>query len=99
MISVARLVVFTAIFSLACPIWSRAEEPSNQTPAREEIWALTTPWPVLAWVVRPLTVEPRALVIMNHGIAIAPEQRAFFPPIEYWDAAMWFAKQGYMVVS
>jgi dienelactone hydrolase len=39
------------------------------------------------------------MVIMNHGIAIAPEQRAFFPPIEYRDAALWFAKQGYMVVS
>src|SRR5215471_8914833 len=97
MISFARLVVLIAIFSLASPIWCRAEETSIQ--AREEIWALSTPWPVLAWVVRPLTLEPRSLVIMNHGIAIAPEQRAFFPPIEYRDAAFWFAKQGYMVVS
>jgi len=36
---------------------------------------------------------------MNHGIAIAPDQRFFFPPIEYRDTAFWFAKQGYMVVS
>ncbi len=97
--SLARFAVVLAMFLVACPIWSCAEETSSQRQAREELWALTTPWPVLAWVVRPLTLEPRGLVIMNHGIAIAPDQRAFFPPIEYRDAAFWFAKQGYMVVS
>jgi dienelactone hydrolase len=99
MISFARSVVLIAMFFLACPIWSRAEETSGERRAREEVWALSTPWPVLAWVVRPLSLQPHGLVIMNHGIAIAPDQRAFFPPIEYRDAAFWFAKQGYVVVS
>src|SRR5262249_55023084 len=89
--------VLAAVCCVTFSTYSSADEKSDRI--REEVWALATPWPVLAWVVRPLTVEPRSLVIMNHGISILPQQRAFFPPIEYRDAAFWFAKQGYMVVS
>ena len=36
---------------------------------------------------------------MNHGISGDPEQRGFFPFVEYRDAAHWFARRGYFVVS
>ncbi len=42
---------------------------------------------------------PYTLLVMNHGISGDPQQRPFFPAIEYRDAAPWFARQGYFVVS
>jgi dienelactone hydrolase len=76
-----------------------ADTASGEPRIREEIWGLLTPWPVLAWVVRPLGSGSRTLVLMNHGVSIDPEQRSFFPPIEYRAAAYWFAKRGHVVVS
>src|SRR5262249_23969455 len=79
MIPFVMVVILVLVYSLALPIVSNAGEAPGQVQTREEVWALGTPWPILAWVVRPLNVTPRSLVIMNHGIAIAAEQRAFFP--------------------
>ena len=88
------LSCFTAIVSSA----SAAERPAVQQ-LREETWALMTPLPVFAYVVRPVGGGPYPLLIMNHGISGDPKQRGFFPTVEYRDAAHWFARRGYFVVS
>jgi hypothetical protein len=36
---------------------------------------------------------------MNPGISGDPQQRGFFPFVEFRDAAHWFARRGYFVVS
>ena len=77
---------------------SAADRPAVQG-VREEIWALMTPLPMFAYVVRPVGGGPYPLLVMNHGISGDPEQRTFFPSIEYRDAALWFARRGYFVVS
>jgi hypothetical protein len=77
---------------------SAADRPQVQE-VREEIWALMTPLPLFAFVVRPVGGGPYPLLIMNHGISGDPQQRGFFPLIEYRDAARWFARRGYYVVS
>jgi dienelactone hydrolase len=66
---------------------------------REETWALMTPLPMFAYVVRPVGGGPYPLLVMNHGISGDPEQRTRFPLIEYRDTAHWFARRGYFVVS
>jgi len=66
---------------------------------QEEVWALPLPKPTIAYVVRPVGNGPFPLAIMNHGVALDPVQRSFFPPVEFRDAAMWFARRGYMVVA
>jgi dienelactone hydrolase len=66
---------------------------------QEEVWALPLPTPTIAYVVRPVGDGPFPLAIMNHGVALDPVQRAFFPLVEFRDAAMWFARRGYMVVA
>lgn len=66
---------------------------------QEEMWALPLPVPSIAYVVRPVGDGPFPLAIMNHGVALDPVQRGFFPAVEFRDAAMWFARQGYMVVA
>ena len=77
---------------------SAADRPPVQE-VREETWALMTPLPVFAYVVRPVGGGPFPLLIMNHGISGDPAQRGFFPMVEYRDAAHWFARRGYFVVS
>ena len=77
---------------------SAADRPAVQE-LREETWALMTPLPIFAYVVRPVGGGPYPLLIMNHGISGDPEQRGFFPLVEYRDAAHWFARRGYFVVS
>src|SRR5258707_596702 len=64
------LACFTAIVSSA----SAADRPAVQQ-LREEIWALMTPLPLFAYVVRPVGGGPYPLLIMNHGISGDPEQR------------------------
>jgi dienelactone hydrolase len=78
---------------------SLAEESSSAQQIREEVWGLPLPLPVLAYVVRPVGDGPFPLVIMNHGIAINPKERGFFPLVEFRDAAFWFARRGNLVVS
>src|SRR5690349_2366328 len=66
---------------------------------QEEVWALPLPVPTIAYVVRPVGDGPFPLAIMNHGVSMDPKQRVFFPLVEFRDAAMWFARRGYMVVA
>ena len=63
------------------------------------MWALPLPLPTIAYVVRPVGDGPFPLAIMNHGVSLDPVQRSFFPLVEFRDAAMWFARRGYMVVA
>lgn len=71
----------------------------DSPPLQEEMWAMPLAMPTMAYVVRPVGDGPFPLAIMNHGVALDPVQRGFFPPVEFRDAAMWFARQGYMVVA
>lgn len=55
--------------------------------------------PTLAYVVRPVGIGPFPLVIMHHGVSLNPQERVFFPLVEFRDAAMWFARRGNIVVA
>jgi dienelactone hydrolase len=87
------LIVAIAIIAASA---SAAEDPPR---LQEEVWALPLPVPTIAYVVRPVGDGPFPLAIMNHGVSMDPAQRAFFPLVEFRDAAMWFARRGYMVVA
>src|SRR4051794_29210777 len=89
--------LFTALV-LACG-QALAEAPVTPPKVEEEMFALPFPLPVLAYVVRPIGDGPFPLVIMNHGISLGARERTLFPAIEYRDAAIWFARHGYFVIS
>lgn len=75
-------------------------EPDAPAPAlMEETWALPLPLPSIAYVIRPAGKGPFPLAIMNHGVAMDPGERGFFPLVEFRDAAFWFARRGYFVVA
>jgi len=88
------LIIATAVAMTT--LAAAADDPPQ---LQEEMWALPLPAPTMAYVVRPLGDGPFPLAIMNHGVALDPVQRSFFPPVEFRDAAMWFARRGYMVVA
>ena len=88
------LIIAIAVIAAPLPA-AAADEPKLQ----EEVWALPLPVPTIAYVVRPTGDGPFPLAIMNHGVAMDPVQRGFFPLVEFRDAAMWFARRGYMVVA
>jgi dienelactone hydrolase len=89
-----RLLIIAAAVMTAAPAIA-ADQPQLQ----EEVWALPLPVPTIAYVVRPVGDGPFPLAIMNHGVSMDPAQRVFFPLVEFRDAAMWFARRGYMVVA
>ena len=66
---------------------------------REEFWAIPSIIPMLAYVIRPVGEGPFPLLVMNHGVSLDPKERSYFPAIEFRDAALWFARQGYVVVA
>jgi dienelactone hydrolase len=66
---------------------------------REEMWAIPSIIPMLAYVVRPTGEGPFPLMVMNHGVSLDPKERSYFPVIEFRAAALWFARQGYVVVA
>jgi len=78
---------------------SLAAAADDQPRLQEEVWALPLTTPTIAYVVRPVGDGPFPLAIMNHGVSMDPKQRVFFPLVEFRDAAMWFARRGYMVVA
>lgn len=90
-----RLLVLALAVTIAAP----AVAADGQPQLREEVWALSLPFPTIAYVVRPAGDGPFPLAIMNHGVSLDPTQRSFFPLVEFRDAAMWFARRGYMVVA
>jgi invasion protein IalB len=88
------LVLLPALSSPAA-----ADDRTAGAKIQEEIWALPFPLPLLAYLIRPVGDGPFPLVIMNHGISLDAGQRTMFPTIEYRDAAYWFARRGYVVIS
>jgi dienelactone hydrolase len=76
-----------------------ADDPPRNRPIQEEVWAIPVTLPTIAYVVRPVGDGPFPLVIMNHGVSLNQRERSFFPLVEFRDAAMWFARRGYMVVA
>lgn len=78
---------------------ARAGDRPGPQPIQEEIWALPLPLPMFAYVVRPIGNGPFPLAIMNHGVSLNPDDRSFFPLVEFRDAAKWFAGRGYLVVA
>jgi len=77
-----------------------APERPNLPHVHEEMWAIpSSPVPILAYLIRPLGDGPFPLVVMNHGVSLDSKERSFFPAIEFRDAALWFARQGYVVVA
>jgi dienelactone hydrolase len=91
-------LLFTAVVLAACDP-ALAEDSAAPPKIREELWALPFPLPILGYVVRPVGDGPFPLVIMNHGISLNPNERVMFPMVEYRDAAFWFARRGYFVIS
>ena len=90
-----RFLVIAAAVAMAS-LAAAADDPPR---LQEEVWALPLPAPTIAYVVRPVGDGPFPLAIMNHGVSLDPVQRGFFPLVEFRDAALWFARRGYMVVA
>ena len=88
-------LLMTATVVMLSSLAAAADGPQLQ----EEVWALPLPVPTIAYVVRPVGDGPFPLAIMNHGVSLDPVHRGFFPLVEFRDAAMWFARRGYMVVA
>jgi len=96
--SLCLLVAFCASAMLAAsPACKGASD--QRLPIQEEVWALPLIHPTIAYVVRPVGSGPFPLAVMNHGVLLNAHERSFFPLVEFRDAAMWFAEQGYLVVA
>ena len=93
------LILSLLILPLALSSPAVADDRTAGARIQEEIWALPFPLPLLAYLIRPVGEGPFPLVIMNHGISLDAGQRTMFPTIEYRDAAYWFARRGYVVIS
>jgi dienelactone hydrolase len=91
-------VVIAAVFAVLATAASAEERPADQT-IQEEVWAIPITLPTIAYVVRPVGKGPFPLAVMNHGVSMNQRERGFFPLVEFRDAAMWFARRGYMVVA
>jgi dienelactone hydrolase len=77
----------------------RSADTRTLLPVQEEVWALPLIHPTVAYVVRPVGNGPFPLVVMNHGVSLNARERSFFPLVEFRDAALWFARRGYLVVA
>jgi len=95
--SLRFLLAFSALATLATPQPCRGED-NRSPPVQEEIWALPLIHPTIAYVVHPVGKGPFPLAVMNHGVSMDAHQRSFFPLVEFRDAALWFARRGYLVV-
>jgi hypothetical protein len=88
---------------LILPSLVMAGPASEQPPApqvHEEMWAIpSSSVPMLAYLIRPIGGGPFPLVVMNHGVSLDANERSYFPVIEFRDAAIWFARHGYVVVA
>jgi dienelactone hydrolase len=91
------LIVLLVFLSQIAP--ARPDDQAPPVSIQEEVWALPLILPTIAYVVRPVGDGPFPLAIMNHGVSLDSVQRSFFPLVEFRDAAMWFARRGYLVVA
>src|ERR1700746_882786 len=100
----SRLPQFFALLLLLLSngVSAASDEKYNNGPTsqlREEIWAIPSTLPMLAYMIRPAGDGPFPLLVMNHGVSLDPEERSYFPVIEFRGAAVWFARHGYVVVA
>lgn len=95
----STLLISIFVFGTAFAPFSLANDAPTPPPVKEEMWVLSLPIPMLAYVARPLGDGPFPLVVMNHGESSDATARGFFPKVEFKDAALWFARRGYFVVS
>ena len=93
------LVFYLVVILVLAVVAAFAEEQPANRALQEEVWAIPVKQPTIAYVVRPAGDGPFPLVVMNHGVSLDPRERGFFPLVEFRDAAMWFARRGYMVVA
>src|SRR3979409_1618968 len=91
------VVCIIAVMVLAATAFAD-DQPVNRS-IQEEVWAIPVTLPTIAYVVRPVGDGPFPLVVMNHGVSLNQRERGFFTLVEFRDAAMWFARRGYMVVA
>jgi dienelactone hydrolase len=98
-----RYPLSSIILFLILPNLVLAGPETDHVPAlqvHEEVWAIpASPVPILAYLIRPIGGGPFPLVVMNHGVSLDAKERSYFPVIEFRDAALWFARQGYVVVA
>jgi dienelactone hydrolase len=95
-----RLIeLMTLILLLPCAVAGETTQSTSAPDLREEIWAIPSAVPMLAYVVRPIGEGLFPLLVINHGVALDAKERSYFPVIEFRDAAIWFARQGYVVVA
>ena len=92
-----RVLVVYSIVVLVLAVAAFADDRPRAI--QEEVWAIPVTLPTIAYVVRPVGNGPFPLVVMNHGVSLNQRERSFFPLVEFRDAAMWFARRGYMVVA
>ena len=95
--SLCLLLALLAV--LAAPDVCDGSDDQTLRSIQEEVWALPLTLPTIAYVVRPVGNGPFPLAIMNHGVSLNANERSFFPLVEFRDAAMWFARRGYLVVA
>ena len=93
------MLTFVMLADLAASRSASAAEHTQPAQVREDLWAIPSVVPMLAYVIRPPGDGPSPLVVMNHGVALDPTERSYFPLIEFRQAALWFAQQGYVVVA
>ncbi|MBV8919415.1 hypothetical protein [Bradyrhizobium sp.] len=53
----------------------------------------------VAYMIHPFGDGPFPLLVINHGVSLDQKEPSFFPVIELRDAAVWFARQGCVVVG
>ena len=94
-----RVLIVYSVLVLVLAVAAFADDRPAGRAIQEEVWALPITLPTIAYVVRPVGDGPFPLVIMNHGVSLNQRERSFFPLVEFRDAAMWFARRGYMVVA
>jgi len=94
-----RLTALLVFATLAAAGVCRGEDNRTLLPVQEEIWALPLIHPTIAYVARPVGNGPFPLAVMNHGVSLNVRDRSFFPLVEFRDAALWFARRGYLVVA
>ena len=94
-----RVLIVCSLVVLLTTVAAFAEDRFANRAIQEEVWAIPVTRPTIAYVVRPVGDGPFTLVVMNHGVSLNQRERGFFPIVEFRDAAMWFARRGYMVVA
>jgi dienelactone hydrolase len=92
-------VSFAFFAALTAPDACQSKDDRTLLPIQEEVWALPLIHPTVAYVVRPVGNGPFPLAVMNHGVSLNARERSFFPLVEFRDAAIWFARRGYLVVA